>query len=86
MSVSRVLKTCWSVGTRPAGRTVVFDGGSHLHLALGDRSWLLDHVDAILGTVASPDFWEEDVAPRRERVNASIDRMCFDLNVGCGPS
>lgn len=29
----------------PDGRLVVFDSGSHLHLAQGGRSWLLDHVE-----------------------------------------
>src|ERR1700685_716977 len=28
----------------PEGRRVVFDAGSHLHLAEGRRSWLLDHI------------------------------------------
>jgi hypothetical protein len=34
----------------PDGRLVVFDAGSHLHLARR-RPWLLDHVDAILAAV-----------------------------------
>lgn len=34
----------------PDGRLIVFDAGSHLHLARR-RPWLLDHVDAILATV-----------------------------------
>jgi hypothetical protein len=52
--------------TDPDGRTVVFDAGSHLHLALG-RPWLLDHVETIMATVALPDFRAEDPIPRRER-------------------
>lgn len=53
--------------TDPDGRVVVFDAGSHLHLARR-RPWLLDHVDAILETVASPDHREEDPHhPGRER-------------------
>jgi hypothetical protein len=51
----------------PAGRRVVFDAGSHLHLAEGRRSWLLDHVETILGAVARPDFREDDPRPGRER-------------------
>jgi hypothetical protein len=35
----------------PDGRRVVFDAGSHLHLA-AKRPWLLDDIDAILDTVA----------------------------------
>jgi hypothetical protein len=37
--------------TDPDGRVVVFDAGTHLHLAQGRRAWLLEHVDAILATV-----------------------------------
>lgn len=50
----------------PDGREVVFDAGSHLHLAQGHRSWLLDHLDLILATVATPDHHEEDPRPGRE--------------------
>lgn len=50
----------------PDGRTVVFDAGSHLHLARR-RPWLLDQVDVILATVARPDHREEDPHPGRER-------------------
>jgi hypothetical protein len=50
----------------PVGRLVVFDTGSHLHLALG-RPNLLDHRDAILATVADPDFHEPDPWWGRER-------------------
>lgn len=51
----------------PDGRAVVFDAGSHLHLASGRRVWLLDHVEAILATVARPDYREDDPRPGRER-------------------
>jgi hypothetical protein len=50
----------------PDGRPVVFDAGSHLHLALR-RPWLLEHVDTILATVAGPDFRQDDPRPGRER-------------------
>lgn len=50
----------------PEGRTVVFDAGSHLHLARR-RPWLLDHIDAILGAVAHPDVRQQDPWPGRER-------------------
>jgi hypothetical protein len=53
--------------TDPEGREVVFDAGTHLHLALGRRDWLLDHVDAILATVQAPDHREDDPRPGRER-------------------
>lgn len=53
--------------TDPDGRAVVFDAGSHLHLALGRRAWLLDHVDVILGAVGRPDHREDDPRPLRER-------------------
>jgi hypothetical protein len=51
----------------PDGRQVVFDAGSHLHLARGGRSWLLDHVETILATVARPDYRDDDPRPGRER-------------------
>lgn len=51
----------------PNGRRVVFDAGSHLHLALGERAWLLDHVQLILETVKRPDHHEDDPRPGRER-------------------
>jgi hypothetical protein len=51
----------------PDGRLVVFDAGSHLHLAEGRRSWLLDHVETILSAVALPDYREADPRPGRER-------------------
>jgi hypothetical protein len=51
----------------PAGRRVVFDAGSHLHLARGRRGWLLDQVEAILATVERPDHHEDDPRPGRER-------------------
>jgi hypothetical protein len=50
----------------PDGRAVVFDAGSHLHLALG-RPWMLDHLDTILATIAFPDYREDDPIARRER-------------------
>jgi hypothetical protein len=51
----------------PEGRRVVFDAGSHLHLAQGRRGWLLDHVQMIISTVARPDHREDDPRPGRER-------------------
>jgi hypothetical protein len=51
----------------PDGRQVMFDAGSHLHLAEGRRSWLLDHIDEILASVARPDYRERDPRPARER-------------------
>jgi hypothetical protein len=51
----------------PDGRLVVFDVGSHLHMADGGRSWLLDHVKTILETVARPDYHEDDPRPGHER-------------------
>jgi hypothetical protein len=53
--------------TDPDGRDVVFDAGSHLHLAEGRRTWLLEHVDIILGAVEHPDHHEDDPLPGRER-------------------
>lgn len=50
----------------PDGREVVFDAGSHLHLALS-RPVLLDSVDLLLAAVESPDFREMDPRPGRER-------------------
>ena len=57
----------WPWTTDPDGREVVFDAGSHLHLALGQHGWLLDHVEEILATVARPDHREHDPRPGRER-------------------
>ena len=51
----------------PDGREVVFDAGSHLHLALGARSRLLDHVETILAVVARPDHRSDDFRAGRER-------------------
>jgi hypothetical protein len=51
----------------PDGREVVFDAGSHLHLAKGARGWLLDHIDVILGAIEVPDFRQDDPVPGRER-------------------
>ncbi len=53
--------------TDPDGRAVVFDAGSRLHLALGRRTWLLEHVETMLATVARPDYREDDPRPGRER-------------------
>jgi hypothetical protein len=70
---SQMLRTVRSVGieqqsiTDPDGRLVVFDAGWHLHLAEGRRSWLLDHIDEIVATVARPDYREDDPRPGRER-------------------
>lgn len=50
----------------PDGREVVFDAGSHLHLARR-RARFLDHVDAILGTIERPDYRSDDPEPGRER-------------------
>jgi hypothetical protein len=50
----------------PDGRLVVFDAGSHLHMARR-RPWLLDHVDVIMGTIARPDHRALDPIPDRER-------------------
>jgi hypothetical protein len=50
----------------PDGRRVVFDAGSHLHLA-AKRPWLLDDIDAILDTVARPDLHVLDPTGDRER-------------------
>lgn len=51
----------------PDGRSVVFDGSGHLHLVRRKRDALLGQVEAILATVASPDFREPDPIPGRER-------------------
>lgn len=50
----------------PDGRRVVFDAGSHLHLA-AKRPWLLDEIDTILDTVADPDLHVLDPEGDRER-------------------
>ena len=50
----------------PGGRRVVFDAGSHLHLA-AKRPWLLDEIDTILDTVAHPDLHVLDPEGDRER-------------------
>ncbi len=52
--------------TDPDGRAVVFDAGSRLHLARR-RPWLLDHIEAILGTISRPDFHALDPTADRER-------------------
>jgi hypothetical protein len=51
----------------PDGRRVVFDAGSHMHLAQGGRAWLLDHVETILTAVSRPDYRDDDPRPARER-------------------
>jgi hypothetical protein len=45
----------------------VFDAGSHLHLALGRRDWLLDEIELIMGAVGAPDHHDGDPRPGRER-------------------
>lgn len=50
----------------PDGRTVVFDRGTELHLALG-RPDLLGESRLVLGVVANPDHREDDPRPGRER-------------------
>jgi hypothetical protein len=53
--------------TDPGGREVVFDATARLHLIEGRRSWLLDDLNLILGTVSGPDHHENDPRPGRER-------------------
>lgn len=65
----------------PDGREVVFDAGSHLHLAQGRRGWLLEHVDLILATVELPDRREDDPRPGRERF---YRRISSTQVAGCG--
>ena len=50
----------------PDGRAVVFDAGSYLHVARR-RPALLEHLDAVLATIANPDFRALDPIPGRER-------------------
>ena len=50
----------------PDGREVVFDAGSHLHLAL-NRPAMLTSVETIVATVERPDYHELDPIPGRER-------------------
>jgi hypothetical protein len=73
--------------TDPDGREVVFDAGSHLHLARRQRSRLLDQVDEILAAVQTPAFREEDPVPGRERFYRRFDadderwlRVVVDFN------
>ena len=69
----------------PDGRLVVFDAGSHLHLAQGNRSWLLDHIETILDTIARPDYREDDPRAGRERFyrqNALTPRLNRPGKVG----
>ena len=53
--------------TDPDGREVVFDATTRLHLIEGRRSWLLDRLELIIGTVSFPDHRENDPRPGRER-------------------
>jgi hypothetical protein len=50
----------------PDSREVVFDEGSHQHLA-ERRPLLLNYIDVILETVARPDRRAADPVPGRER-------------------
>lgn len=50
----------------PDGRRVVFDARTEYHLARR-RPQMLDHIQAILNTIARPDIHEHDPAPGRER-------------------
>ena len=50
----------------PDGRAVVVDAGSYLHVARR-RPALLEHLDAVLATIANPDFRALDPIPGRER-------------------
>jgi hypothetical protein len=68
----------------PDGRRVVFDAGSHLHLAQGGRSWLLDHVETILTTIARPDYREDAI--RGRGASASTARTRSRRDGGCGLS
>ena len=54
----------------PDGREVVFDYGSWLHLAVGERPEMLDHVDAALAAVVLPNYREHDPIAGRERFYA----------------
>ncbi len=54
----------------PWGRVVVFDHESWLHLAVGPRAWLLDHLDAVLATIALPHHHDGDPLAGRERFYA----------------
>jgi hypothetical protein len=57
----------------PAGRKVVFDGGTHLHMLDRSRDRLLDEIDVILGAVKDPTFREDDPIAGRERF------YCYDF-------
>jgi hypothetical protein len=50
----------------PAGRHVILHGGTIEHLR-NRRPEILEHLDAILQGIASPDLREEDPSPGRER-------------------
>jgi hypothetical protein len=73
--------------TDPDGRDVVFDVGSHLHLARRQRDTLLDQVDEILQAIETPEFRENDPMPGRERFYRRFDidaarwlRVVVDFN------
>ncbi len=53
--------------TDPAGRDVVFDVGSHMHLVRRGRGWLIGAVDEVLRAVERPDHHERDPIAGRER-------------------
>lgn len=50
----------------PDGREVVFDYGTWLHLAIGDRPWLLDHIEILLAAVELPEHRADDRIAGRE--------------------
>ena len=50
----------------PNGRQVVFDAGSHLHLARR-RPWMLERLEASRLAVLAPDVHDDDPVPLRER-------------------
>jgi hypothetical protein len=52
--------------TDPDGRLVLFDLRTEQHMARR-RPQMLDHIQAILDTIARPDIHEHDPAPGRER-------------------
>jgi hypothetical protein len=76
----------------PDGREVAFDHGSWLHLAIGRRPEMLEHVDAALAAVALPDHREHDPIAGRERFYARHPvlptrwlRVIVDFNVAPAP-
>ncbi len=71
----------------PDGRLVVFDAGSHLHLAEGNRPWLLDHIETILTTVARGGWARHTATTIHEQdASASTARMPSHRDGGCGLS